>query len=553
MLLNNCHIFLFTKKMSTILNNEQILAKNYCLETINNLLKKSDHMVLNLSEIKNLIFERSIGLSGDPGTGKSTVVFTICKELHCQNLNFSIITPSASSFDSFSNYFNQNLKKLSDILRRVDNADGQKIKLLPEEFYKSSVCNDEKSILQHHVIIFEDASLYTSTDIDDLASRMKIDFVHKYFRENKIGISLPVFLFCGDAKQLIPPQNKLFPDFNSIGYISEKILSNDEKCFTLRNIHRQPILIALAKTIKTLLSQNLETNLKSLFEDYLPENFKINFECAKKLYVNLIDINNNTIWIRNFCCKNTEKDLRNEYSNLMKGFFLLKNSNNNNIDCEFYFVGEYVKLISNFYLTTGYSALEDFTATLPTTLVESTYLIKSGQRFKIINIFETKLMFNDLFKNLFIIQNQYETIEIFETINPVNVVIFSLCYLNQHKHLNFIHVPQLQIKPGVYDNKNNTLSNIEILLNKETIFKIKNIKYSNYLKIKEMLYSYDIDHCINRSYVCTPYDYVGKSIDFLFFDVRNFKEQNYFNLSSLNMLLSRVTKRVYFVTDDKLY
>jgi hypothetical protein len=538
--------------MSTCLNNEQNLAKNYCLEKIANLLERNTCQDLNLLEIKNLIIDRSIGLTGVPGSGKSTVVKSISESLSKKNLVFSIITPSTASFNSFLND-KLYVQKLSRLLRRIDNSDDQKIKLLPLDYYKTSVCNDEKSILHHHVLIFEDASLYTSTDLDDLASRIQIDIQNKFFRpiENTSLLHFPVFLFCGDTKQLIPPLNTLVPDLHNIGYVSEKILKNNEKCFSLEINHRKPVLADLSKTIQSVLDLELidsktSKNLLGMIKDKMPQNLVVNFDCAKKLYSNLIDINNKTVWIPIQQNKTIEFDLRNEYINLKK--LELKH-----FDYCGRFIGDYVKSISNINLTL--KPLSNISSNLVNNCEYRTRetlnnFVQNGQRFKILNIIETKYAFIDVFKTLFDIQNKYEYIEIFETINFVPVVLFSLCDLNEDKKtFYFIHVPELEIKRGSYNSKNKTLSDFELILYKNTIFKIRDIKYIEFKKIKDMLHSYVFDSNFCSSYVCSPYDLVGQTIDYLFFDFKH-KELNYFVLSSLNMLLSRVTNRVYFIIDD---
>jgi hypothetical protein len=234
---------------------------------------------------------------------------------------------------------------------------------------------------------------------------------------------------------------------------------------------------------------------------------------------------------------NVDFDLRNEYINLKK----LEHKHSDYCGC---FIGDYVKSISNINLAVR--PLRNIFLQKGTKC-----LVQIGQRFKILNIIETKYGFIDVFKNLFDIQNKYEYIEIFETINFVPVVIFSLCDLNEDKKtFYFVHVPELEIKTGSYNSKNKTLSDFELILYKNTIFRIRNIKYIEFKKIKHVLHSFVFESNFCSSYVCSPYDLVGQTIDYLFFDFRQ-KELNYFVISSLNMLLSRVTKRVYFIIDDE--
>jgi hypothetical protein len=584
------------------LRDYQISAYNFLLEKYHYLLMNKinlSHLKNMSTDIKNVIFDRSIGLTGTAGCGKSTVLLNFCLFIQKNNLNFLIVTPTQVSFEAFISNIDSIIKNdqvsndqtqlfdniklklqlLTKFLNRTD-FNGIRLNLLPTNNYLNNLQNNlskNLAILDYDIIIFDDASLLNISDINDLETRITADL-------NNLNESrFPIFVFIGDSNQLLPKNSRLNM---KVGYITEKILNDFNKTFVIKNCYNKikyldinnkidhyAIIDLIRSEIENFnsnsadLVSNSKSKLKSKIFKFLNDSRQneklLKLDYAIRLYSNLLKTSNSfkdVLWLQ------LDLDSKFEYDLRMNYFYQL-NDVNTKIDCDSLisklFVGEYITIRTNINLNYGYTIpisidsnnlvysrfqnVYDNTYNSFRLVIYPKYCFAEGNRFKIVDIIKRSETFREAFNLFYFLTENFENCTIYEFNQTIctEFMVLSEC----DKLYYFKHIPYIQILKGNFNTKEKKQENIKVLYNNKIVFFISSIGYDSFKYIKPLLIGLDALNIFKYSYIGSPYDIIGHSIDIVFIKVDIFEDLKYnlFSLKSLYTLLTRVKKIIYFV------
>ena len=585
-----------------LLNDEQLVAKHFLLENIEKSQQVDDDLdnifdakhVCDLTSELNIskaIFDRSFGLMGKAGSGKTFLIANLSFELIGSEKKIILISPThtaatvlSENLESLSLNLERDLnfkykffvKTLASFLRRRE-YDGQNLNLLSENEYAKTVqLYGESPISAYDVIIFDESSMISINDLIDLENRIKTDFKKKFSKK------IPCLIFCGDFRQLGPIQESAQKNpLASLGYVSYHVLCNKNKTVQLVNNMRsdKKDLNLLFSTIGDEIEKYVYSRHKcppiemvpfkdqnlSLDKYYMLVNeFSKDSQSIKvmnktdgiEMYANMLKNNqksNESFWVHynNDFHQNTI-DL---VSAIRYKYFqkILKTIDLNYVKKDYlrnlFAAGDYLKYTSNIRYQTCYKfELKLSQLEISNSLFKKYYQgedisemqdLIPGSKVKLIDIFERKYKIEKIFSKF-----DLKNITLFNTQKLASVNFYVCMTRNANKPSFLISLPNIEINNGYYNKQKKTQENISVRLDNELILKIDSIPYSSFLKknLKDSLNSLDIKNVFSFSYVGSSHTVQGDSIDTIFIGEENILRDNCLNLTAFSSMYTTMTR-----------
>jgi hypothetical protein len=537
-------------------------------------------------KISQILYDNSFGLNGKAGVGKTVVISYLCQILHEKKINFVLISPTHTASTVLSENLskiglNATVKTLASLLRRRD-YDGANLNLLNETDYVKTITNySESAILMYDVILFDESSMISISDLLDLENRIKTDLDFNF------GTKIPCLIFSGDYRQLAPiiiDQPSKINERDILGYISKHVLCNTKKSFKLDKHIRtdsnalNELFSTIGSEIENFIFTNKTCNEKdqkcitstndyelslvnygSFLDLYTNSNHSesviiLNKQEAIKLYISLLKsdhIPNKTFWIHynNVFHRNT-LDLVHE----IRSKYIYELSSKNQLPERNFVPGDYLNFISKIKYQSwcGLSKVlssidiknQSYKYMYESEINEITNLIP-GTKVKILDIFIRKHKISQIFLN-------FEDACLYNKHELINVQHFIL-NTRKNKPVFLFSIPNLEIKLGTYNKTNKKQENISLLQDNKIILKIDSISYSDYLKnYKNQLSNLCIENLFSFSYVGSSHTVQGDGFDTIFIGEDNILRKNYKKLttfSSLYTSMTRAKKKVIIVRE----